>query len=155
MNQPGLFSAEEKRAVAYCDGASRGNPGPGGWGAALLTPEGKIIETGCGPLPGTTNNVAEYTGAIEAVRLALKNGVTHLELRADSELLVKQVNGEYRVKAPHLQPLFQALRGELARLVRWRAVHVPRAQNSLADKLSNDGADQAERLRFAPRDSGA
>ncbi len=133
-------------AILYTDGASRGNPGPSGWGAWLVDAKTKAtLAEASGPLPRTTNNVAEYTGALEGVRLALANGVTELEIRADSQLLVRQLTGEYKIKAGHLKPLAAEVKGLLAKFDRWRATHIPREQNKRADKLSNDGADAAER----------
>ena len=145
----GLFASQSPRkpALLYTDGASRGNPGASGWGAALLAAhDHSVIAKASGALPDTTNNVAEYTGALEGVRLALLHGVTDLEIRADSQLLVRQLTGEYRIKAAHLLPLAVEIRKLLAQFVFWRAVHIPREQNKLADRLSNDGADEAERL---------
>ena len=145
----GLFASQSPRkpALLYTDGASRGNPGASGWGAALLAAhDHSVIAKASGALPDTTNNVAEYTGALEGVRLALLHGVTDLEIRADSQLLVRQLTGEYRIKAPHLVPLAMEIRKMLAQFDSWKAVHIPREQNKLADRLSNDGADEAERL---------
>ena len=145
----GLFASQSPRkpALLYTDGASRGNPGASGWGAALLAAhDHAVIAQACGALPDTTNNVAEYTGALEGVRLALQHGVTDLEIRADSQLLIRQITGEYRIKAPHLVPLALEIRKMLAQFDSWKAVHIPREQNKLADRLSNDGADEAERL---------
>ncbi len=145
----GLFESAlaRKSALLYTDGASRGNPGASGWGAALVAAhDHSVIAKASGALPDTTNNVAEYTGALEGVRLALKHGVTDLEIRADSQLIIRQLTGEYRIKAPHLLPLAVEIRKLLAQFVSWRAVHIPREQNKLADRLSNDGADEAERL---------
>ena len=144
-----LFTASltRRHALLFTDGASRGNPGASGWGAALLAQhDHSVIAKASGALPDTTNNVAEYTGALEGVRLALKHDITDLEIRADSQLLIRQLTGEYRIKAPHLIPLAMEIRKLLAQLASWRALHIPREQNKLADRLSNDGADEAERL---------
>lgn len=132
-----------RKGIVYCDGASRGNPGASGWGAVLYDAATKsVIAEGCGPLGITTNNVAEYTAALEGIRIALQHGITELELRADSQLLVRQLTGEYKIKAEHLKPLAAEARGLLAQFTRWRATHVPREQNRHADALSNRGADQ-------------
>ncbi len=139
-------------ALLYTDGASRGNPGASGWGATLIdAASGGVIAEACGPLPDTTNNVAEYTAIIEGLKLAHQHGVSTLELRADSLLLIMQLLGKYKIKAPHLIPLAAEARKLLARFERWSAVHVPREQNKRADRQANLGADQAERLYHGRR----
>ena len=150
----GLFASQSPRkpALLYTDGASRGNPGASGWGAALLAAhDHSVIAKASGALPDTTNNVAEYTAIIEGLKLAHKHGVGTLELRADSLLLIMQLLGKYKIKAPHLIPLAAEARKLLAKFDRWSAVHVPREQNKRADRQANLGADQAERLYHGRR----
>ena len=141
-----------KTALLYTDGASRGNPGASGWGAALIdSASGEVIAEACGPLPDTTNNVAEYTAVIEGLKLAHRHGVGKLELRADSLLLIMQLLGKYKIKAPHLVPLAAEARKLLAKFDGWSAVHVPREQNGRADRQANLGADEAQRLYHGRR----
>lgn len=134
--------------VAYIDGGSRGNPGPAGFGVRIEDGSGRLVEEFHGSLGVATNNVAEYQGLLAALRWAVAHGARPLLVRSDSELLVKQMLGLYRVKHPGLQPLYQ----EACRLA--RAIgevgfeHVRRERNADADRLANaamDGAANAER----------
>ena len=129
------------KVVVVCDGAARGNPGPAGIGAAVLTPEGEVLAEVAEGLGETTNNVAEYTAALEGLRRAAELGAEEVELRSDSRLLVEQLAGRYRVKAAHLKPLHAAVLAEVQRFRRVRFVHVPREQNTHADRLANAGVD--------------
>jgi len=129
-----------KSARAWFDGAARGNPGEAGFG--LVVEAGDEVEEIAGFLGRATNNVAEYTGLLAALAWARLHGVEELSLFGDSELVVRQLQGTYKVKAPHLQPLFLralALRREIPRL---RIQHVPRAENRRADQLSNRAIDE-------------
>ncbi len=127
-------------AHAWIDGASRGNPGHSGFGV-LFERDGREEEL-LGYLGRSTNNVAEYAGLIAALSYARSLGLDKLVVHSDSELLVKQINGTYRVKAPHLMPLFlQALK--LRReLPAFALRHVPRGENSRADGLANRAIDE-------------
>ena len=127
--------------VAYADGAARGNPGPASFGFVLLTLDGEEVFAEGKAIGRATNNVAEYRGAIAAVRAAVELRATELELRMDSELVVKQVNGEYRVRDPRLQRLFTDLEGVIDRLDAFSITHVPRAENARADALANAALD--------------
>jgi len=126
----------------FCDGASRGNPGPAGAGAAIFNPLGEVAAQLARYLGETTNNVAEYQALLLGLREAVKLGVRKLQVFADSELLVRQLNGTYRVKAPHLLPLWRLAKNELQKFEAYTISHVPRAENSLADDLANQGIDQ-------------
>lgn len=128
--------------VLYCDGASRGNPGPAAYGFALIGPAGGVIVEGGETLGETTNNVAEYRGLVAGLEAAIEAGVADLEVRLDSLLLVRQVSGQYRVKAPGLKPLHRRAVGLLARIGRARVVHIPREQNHLADAQANAALDR-------------
>ncbi len=128
--------------ILHADGGSRGNPGPAGAGAVLLDPQGGEVALLKRYLGQTTNNVAEYHGLLMGLEEALRLGVRRLEVRLDSELLVRQLNGQYKVRAPHLLPLYEEARALLARFERARLVHVPRAQNALADELANQAMDE-------------
>jgi len=127
--------------VLYCDGASRGNPGPASYGFALLDGAGRPVAERGEALGVATNNVAEYRGLVAGLEAALAAGVDELEVRLDSLLLVRQVSGEFRVKAPGLKPLHRRAVGLLARIGRARVVHVPREENTRADALANAALD--------------
>jgi probable phosphoglycerate mutase len=141
--QPSLFgSASGGTATANIDGGSRGNPGPAGYGVHIEREDGSIIELK-EALPLATNNVAEYSGLLAALRWATANGVTTLHIRSDSELLVKQMLGQYRVKNAGLQPLYEEARSMARRLVRVTFEHVRREFNKDADRLANEAMDEA------------
>jgi ribonuclease HI len=131
----------------HCDGASRGNPGPAGAGMVLFDPQGRLQARQGRYLGETTNNVAEYQalllGLAEAHRLAVKK----LQVLADSELMVKQLTGHYRVKSPHLIPLWREALNTLEKFEAWAIAHVPRAENHLADEAANQAIDQKAAAR--------
>ena len=128
----------------YCDGGSRGNPGPAAFGAYITLADGQAVEVK-GFLAHSTNNVAEYNGLLAALRWAVKYGIRTLHVRADSELLVKQMKGIYRVKNPGLLPLYEDAK-RLAREVGTVTFeHVRREFNKDADRLCNEAMDEAER----------
>ncbi len=129
--------------VAYIDGGSRGNPGPAGYGVRVEDAAGRLVEEFHGALGVATNNVAEYRGLLAALRWAVDHGVTRLAIRSDSELLVKQMRGVYRVKHPNLQPLHREARTLAARLERVTFEHVRRELNADADRLANQAMDEA------------
>jgi len=136
--------------VAYIDGGARGNPGPAGYGVRIQTADGTVLDELHGALGIATNNVAEYNGLLAALRWAVENNVSRVQIRADSELLVKQMRGEYKVKNPGLQPLYVRARLLVAELDDVRFEHVRREFNEEADRLSNLGMDEAEaRLKKA------
>lgn len=127
-------------ARAWIDGASRGNPGEAGFGVVFES-QGERREI-AGFLGRTTNNVAEYAALVAALELARRSGCRELEVASDSELLVRQVTGAYRVKAAHLVPIVLKV-NELARsLARFSIRHVPREQNRAADALANRAVDE-------------
>ena len=133
--------------TAYIDGGARGNPGPAGYGVHIELPDGSVEELH-GGLGVATNNVAEYNGLLAALKWAIEHGHRRVQIRADSELLVKQMRGEYKVKHPGLQPLVARARLLVAQLDDVKFQHVRREQNTDADRLSNLGMDEAEeRLR--------
>lgn len=133
------------KVVVYADGAARGNPGPAGAGAVLLDEAGRTVAEVWRGLGTATNNVAEYTALIIGLEEARRLGADEIDVRMDSQLVVRQMQGLWRIKHPGLRPL--ALRaGELlASFPRRRIEHVPRAENSLADALANRGADEGPR----------
>ena len=127
-------------AVAAIDGGSRGNPGEAGCGVVLTLSTGTHEEHTV-YLGRTTNNVAEYAGLLAAQERALVLGVSELRIQTDSELLIKQLHGQYRVKAPHLQPLYRRARELSAQFVRFTIRHVRREANGDADRLANQAID--------------
>ena len=143
MNQPSLFGpAPGGSAIANVDGGSRGNPGPAGYGVRVEQEDGTVTELKQS-LGLATNNVAEYNGLLAALRWAVDHGVRTLHIRSDSELLVKQMKGEYRVKNPGLQPLYEEARSLARRLGRVTFEHVRREYNKDADRLANEAMDEA------------
>jgi ribonuclease HI len=127
--------------IVSCDGAARGNPGPAGAGAQLTTPDGEVVAEIAEGLGGTTNNVAEYTAVIMGLERARELGGTDVLLRSDSQLLINQISGVYKVRTPHLQPLHRRVLQLAAGFERIRFEHVPRARNAEADRLANLGVD--------------
>jgi len=130
--------------IAYIDGGARGNPGPAGYGVRIENEAGEMIDELHGALGIATNNVAEYNGLLAALQWAVANNVPRLHIRADSELLVKQMRGEYKVKNAGLQPLYVRARLLAAQLDDVKFEHVRREFNKEADRLSNLGMDEAE-----------
>jgi ribonuclease HI len=130
--------------VAYIDGGARGNPGPAGYGVRIEGPDGAVVDELHGALGIATNNVAEYKGLLAALEWAVNHNENDVRIRSDSELLVKQMRGEYRVKHPGLQPLAARARLLLMQVGRVSFEHVPREQNVEADRLSNLGMDESE-----------
>jgi probable phosphoglycerate mutase len=137
--------------VAYIDGGARGNPGPAGYGVRLEREDGTLIEEIHASIGVATNNVAEYNGLIAALSWAAEQAERVVHVRSDSELLVKQMRGEYRVKNAGLQPLFQRARSLAARLDRVTYQHVRREQNAHADRLANLAMDEAQASSAADR----
>ncbi len=129
--------------LAFVDGASRGNPGPAGYGAYLTTDQGEVIEIS-GYLGVTTNNVAEYSGLLAAMEAAIAEEATELEVVSDSLLLVNQMLGIYRVKHPNIRPLFLEAQGMRTRFRRFAIRHILRAGNKEADRLANVAVDRKE-----------
>lgn len=132
------------RFRAAVDGGARGNPGPAAWGVAILDASGAYLEGRAGFLGRATNNVAEYHALLAALDLAAESGADEVELRADSELIVRQVEGRYRVRHPDLIPLHGRAMDRIGSLRRFRIVHVKREDNREADRLVNLALDRAE-----------
>lgn len=126
----------------YCDGASRGNPGLAGAGVVLMDPNGAVREQLREFLGQVTNNVAEYRGLLLGLKKARELGIKKIRVFSDSELLVRQINGSYRVKQPHLLVLWQEAHRELQQFTSFEVTHVPRELNREADRLSNEAIDQ-------------
>ncbi len=138
--------------TAYIDGGARGNPGPAGYGVRIEAPDGSVLDELHGGLGIATNNVAEYNGLLAALRYAAAHGHRQVRIRADSELLVRQMRGEYRVKHAGLKPLFLEACALIRRIGDVTFEHVRREFNKDADRLSNLGMDEAEQaIGDAPR----
>jgi len=130
------------KVIVETDGAARNNPGPAGIGAVVRTPDGEVLGEIAEGLGETTNNVAEYTAVIRGLEEAKRLGAHEVLLRSDSQLLINQLTGRYRVKAPHLQPLHRRVRALLAAFAKVDLEHVPRERNVEADRLANLGVDR-------------
>lgn len=133
---------------ANIDGGSRGNPGPAAYGVVIRNPRGEIVARLKKYIGRTTNNVAEYYGLIAALDYAQSNNVRALHIESDSELLVKQMLGRYKVKSADLQPLFERAKKMSQSLASFRINHVYREQNREADALANEAMDE---VSGAPR----
>jgi ribonuclease HI len=131
------------KAIVHVDGGARGNPGPAAAACVISTPTGEILGEHAELLGEVTNNVAEYRALLLGLRHARALGVTDVELVGDSELIAKQINGQYKVKHAALRPLYLDALAALREFERWRVRTVPRAQNAQADALVNAALDQA------------
>ena len=130
------------RVCLYTDGAARGNPGPAGAGAVIISPAGHIMAKLGKFLGESTNNVAEYTGLILGLKRAKAMGIKELDVFSDSELLVRQLAGDYAVKADHLKPLHDEAQALLKAFPDVHVAHIPREQNAQADEMSNRAIDE-------------
>ncbi len=128
--------------IAYADGASRGNPGPASFGVVLYDQAGNELHRSSRALGRATNNQAEYRGAIAALEAGLGLGAREIELRMDSELIVRQLSGRYKVRNPKLIPLHKRILDLRSRFQRVTVHHVPREQNRVADRLANEALDR-------------
>jgi ribonuclease HI len=131
------------RAIVHVDGGARGNPGPAAAGCVISTPAGEILGEHAELLGEVTNNVAEYRALLLGLRHARDLGVTEVEVVNDSELIAKQINGQYKVKHAAMRPLYLDALAALRGFERWSVRTVPRAQNAQADALVNAALDQA------------
>lgn len=135
--------------ILRTDGAARGNPGPGGVGVVIEQPDGQIVARGKKALGVLTNNQAEYLALIHGLRAIVRYHPRRVEVRMDSDLVVKQMRGQYRVKHEDLQPLYQEAKRLAAALPDVTFTHVPREQNKLADSLANQALDADAKTRHA------
>jgi len=129
--------------VVNVDGASKGNPGESGIGVAIFDKDLNLINEACDYLGVATNNVAEYKALILGIKLSTKYNAKRVLFKADSELMVKQIKGEYRVKNAQLKLLFTEAQGLLKKLPNWKIMHVPREENKEADLLANKGVEMS------------
>jgi ribonuclease HI len=138
-------SAPESKLVVNVDGGARGNPGPAAIGVVVSRPDGTVVDEVAERIGTATNNVAEYRAVIRGVERAAQLGAREIELIGDSELVVRQLNGIYKVKHAALRPLYLEATAGLRRFDRWKARNVPRADNAHADMLVNAALDGDER----------
>jgi ribonuclease HI len=124
------------------DGAARGNPGPAGAGAAILDGQGRSLAEKTLYLGTATNNEAEYQALVMGLQLALERGYPRIRIQTDSELMAKQIAGEYKVKEPRLKKMFAQAHALLEKFQKWEIKPVPRTENRLADRLSNIAIDK-------------
>jgi ribonuclease HI len=137
------MAESQKPWLVMVDGAARGNPGQAGCGAAICDENGAVVKELSRYLGHTTNNVAEYEGLLMGLEALLQLGQKKVVVQSDSELLVRQLNGQYRVKDEKLKLLFERAMALLRQFESYRILHVRREMNKLADRLANQGIDDA------------
>ena len=135
-------SSLTERVVVNVDGGARGNPGPAAIAAVASSPDGELLASRGQAIGRATNNVAEYRSLLLGIELARELGAVEVELVGDSELIVRQVKGEYRVKDAALRELHAEVRSALGEFERWSIRHVRREQNAAADALVNETLDR-------------
>ncbi len=139
-----MSSADAQNApkvVVHVDGGARGNPGPAAVGVVVSDPGGAVLDEYAERIGVATNNVAEYQALLRGVRRAAALGASEVEFVNDSELVAKQINGDYKVKHPAMKPLYEEAIAALRGFERWTIRSVPRAQNARADALVNEALD--------------
>jgi probable phosphoglycerate mutase len=128
--------------TAHCDGGSRGNPGPSGYGAVIEDAKGLVIAELSEYLGIQTNNFAEYSGLLAVLRWAVENKAKRLRVVSDSELMVRQMKGLYKVKSPILRPLWEEARRLSRSIASFEIRHTLRGGNKQADRLANEAMDK-------------
>lgn len=128
--------------TAHCDGGARGNPGPAGFGAVIEDATGRTVARLSHFLGIQTNNYAEYSGLLAVLKWTLDNGHRHLRVVSDSELMVKQMQGKYKVSSPSLRPLWEEARALARKLDKFEITHTLRGGNKEADRLANEAMDK-------------
>jgi ribonuclease HI len=136
---------------ANIDGGSRGNPGPASYGVVIRDPRGQVVAKLKKYIGRSTNNVAEYYGLIAALDYAQQHAIRALRVESDSELLVRQMLGQYKVKSPELRPLYERARKMAQTFQSFKIDHVYREQNAEADALANEALDETSGKSSAPR----
>jgi ribonuclease HI len=139
---PPSNTVDENGIVAYCDGGSRGNPGPAGFGVYIQDSAGGVLAELSEFLGAHTNNFAEYSALLAALEFAITNGHRSLRVISDSELMVKQMKGQYRVNSPELRPLYDEAKRRVPKLEHFQIQHVLREKNRHADRLANLAMDR-------------
>jgi ribonuclease HI len=135
---------------AHCDGGARGNPGPSGYGALIQDDQGRVLAELSEFLGIRTNNYAEYSGLLGCLQYALDHGHPRLRVVSDSELMVKQIQGKYKVNSPDLKPLWQEAKNRIAKLEGFEISHALRHKNKDADRLANEAMDRGMKRSPAP-----
>ena len=138
------------KVVLHVDGGARGNPGPAAAAAVVSSADGEVLDEASEALGETTNNVAEYRALLLGLRRAAELGANEVEIVNDSQLVARQLTGEYKVKHAAMRPLHRQALEALARFERWSIASVPRAQNAHADALVNAVLDSARERASAP-----
>lgn len=146
-NQPGTITA-------FCDGGARGNPGPAGFGVSIEDEKGETVASLSEYLGIRTNNFAEYSGLLAALEFARRNDRPRLRVVSDSELMVKQIKGQYKVKSPDLRPLYEEAKRLIAGLESFQIQHVLRNKNREADRLANEAMDRGMNRKPAAPEAG-
>ena len=141
-------------ATAHCDGGSRGNPGPAGFGAVVTGPDGAVLARLSEFLGVQTNNFAEYAGLLAVLKWALEHGQRRLRVVSDSLLMVQQMKGRYKVASPGLKPLWEEARGLARKLEGFEIAHTLRGGNKEADRLANEAMDRGMGKTPGNRDQG-
>ncbi|MGC9200055.1 MAG: ribonuclease HI family protein [Acidobacteriaceae bacterium] len=141
-NRNPAHSTPAEWVIAHCDGGARGNPGPAGYGAVLRNQSGVVLAELSVFLGNRTNNYAEYSGLLGCLQWTLDHGYHRLRVVSDSELMVKQIQGRYKVNSPDLRPLWQEARRRIAQLDQFEISHALRHKNKHADRLANDAMDR-------------
>jgi ribonuclease HI len=152
---PSLFADNPSTSTsgwvtAHCDGGARGNPGPAGYGAVITGSNGELIAELSEFLGLRTNNYAEYSGLLAVLEYALAHNHRRLRVVSDSELMVKQIQGKYRVNSPDLKPLWQEAKNRIARLDAFEISHALRHKNKDADRLANEAMDRGMKRPHTP-----
>jgi probable phosphoglycerate mutase len=148
---PSLFPEPPASWInAHCDGGARGNPGPAGYGAVLKDDAGHTLAELSEFLGFRTNNFAEYSGLLGCLQWALDHGHKRLRVVSDSELMVKQIQGKYKVNSPDLKPLWEEARRRIAKLDGFEISHALRHKNKDADRLANEAMDRGMNRAPAP-----
>lgn len=137
--------------TAHCDGGARGNPGPAGYGAQICDAQGNVLAELSEYLGHRTNNFAEYSGLLGCLQWAIDHNHRSLRVVSDSELMVKQIHGVYKVKSPDLLPLWQEAKRRIAQLENFQITHALRHKNKEADRLANEAMDRGTQR---PRTAG-
>jgi ribonuclease HI len=161
LTTPDLFAAAATTTTqetgawihAHCDGGARGNPGPAGYGAIITAEDGTVLAELSEFLGFKTNNFAEYSGLLGVLQWALDNGHPRVKLVSDSELMVKQIQGKYKVNSPDLRPLYDEAKRRISRLDGFQITHALRHKNKHADRLANEAMDRG--MKRGPAEVGA
>jgi ribonuclease HI len=150
-----LFQNNGESIIAYCDGGSRGNPGPAGFGVYIQDSTGAVLAELSEFVGKRTNNFAEYSALLAALEFAIAKGHRSLRVVSDSELMVKQIKGQYRVNSPELRPLYEEAKRRIPQLEHFQIQHVLREKNRHADRLANLAMDRGMGRAPAPASAAA